>query len=276
MTFRQRAAIWLREPLLQFLLIGLVVYAVMAGRAPDPGEQRIVVDERVVTRLVERWTQSFRRAPSQAEIDGLIRDHVKDEVYYREALRLGLDRDDEAVRRLMRNKLVATVTSDAEARQPSDADLQALLDKDPARYAAEFRFDFTQVYLGDDSPVSRATAARVLAELERGDSDQAGVSLPLPRSFAGASSSDVASQFGDDFAARLRDLPLNRWSGPVTSGLGLHLVRVARRIPGDTPKVSTERQRLENDWRAAALSAAENRQYQDMLQAYDVVIEVKP
>ncbi len=274
MTLKQRAAAWLREPLLQFLLIGLVLYAALAGRAPDPGEQRIVVDERVVGRLVARWTQSFRRAPSQAEIDGLIRDHVKDEVYYREALRLGLDRDDEAVRRLMRNKLVATAATEAEATRPSDAQLQALLDQDPARYAAEVRLDFTQVYLGGDTPAVRGKAASVLASLARGGSPDGEVRLPMPRTFAQASSSDIASQFGDEFAAALRDLPAGQWRGPVVSGLGLHLVRVGRKLPGSPPQVGAIRQRLENDWRAAALAEAQERQYRELLTAYDVVTEV--
>ena len=274
MEFRTRSSEWLREPLLQFLLIGLALYAVLANRPPDPGEQRIVVNERVVSQLVARWTQSFRRAPSQAEIDGLIRDYVKDEVYYRAALRLGLDRDDEAVRRLMRNKLVATAASEAEATRPTDAQLQGLLDRDPARYAADSQFDFTQVYLGSDTPERRAKAASVLGTLQRGGSPDGEVRLPLPRAFTQTSRTAIDSQFGDEFSAALRDLPVGEWRGPVASGLGLHLVRVERKLPGSPPKVSAIRQRLENDWRAGALAAAQERQYRELLAAYEVVTEV--
>jgi peptidyl-prolyl cis-trans isomerase C len=271
MTLSQRAAQWLREPLLHFLLLGALVYAVMAGRAPDPGERRIVVDQAVVSRMVERWQQSFRRLPTQAETDALIRDYVKGEVYYREALRLGLDQNDEAVRRLMRNKLVTTLTADAEAARPSDADLQALLDKDPARYANSQRFDFTQVYLGDDTPANRARAASVLAQLQAGaDPARLSIPAPLPLRYTGSSTADIATQFGEEFVPAMQGVH-DQWEGPVVSGLGLHLVKVERSAAASKPKLADVRQRLENDWRSNAIAAAEDKRYRELLKGYDVV-----
>ena len=96
-AWRNRVAALLREPLVHFLIAGALLFVVLAGRAPDVGERRIVVDEAVVTGLVNRYVQAFRRPPSDEELDGLIRDYVRGEVYYREALRLGLDQDDEVV-----------------------------------------------------------------------------------------------------------------------------------------------------------------------------------
>lgn len=275
MTLRDRALLWLREPLVHFLLIGALVYALMSGRPVDPGERRIVVDQAVVTRMIERFSLSFRRVPTQAEIDGLVRDYVKDEVYYREALRLGLDRDDEAVRRLMRNKMVTLATSDAEVVSPSDTQLQALLDKDPARYASEVNFDFEQVYLGADSPANRTAATATLARLGGGASP-VGLTrpIPLPLRFTGASTSDVAAQFGEEFAASLRQQRDGQWAGPLASGLGLHLVRINRRLVPRPPKLAEVRQRIENDWRAAAIAAAEDKGYRALLQGYDVAIEL--
>jgi len=273
MTMHERALLWLREPLVHFLIAGAAVFALLSGRAPDPGERRIVVDEAVVGRLVDRWTQSYRRPPSAEEIDGLIRDHVREEVYYREALRLGLDRDDEVVRKRMRNKLAATNTAQAEASVPTDAELQALLDRDPARYAAETRYDLTQLYLGADSPAARAAATRQLARLNAGAAAATiGQPLPLPAQFKAAVSSDLAAQFGDEFAEALVTLPAGKWSGPIASGLGLHLVRVEQRRTATPPKLATVRQRAENDWRSAKIRAAEEQALQTMLDGYDVVI----
>jgi hypothetical protein len=274
MTLRERALFLLREPLLHFLLIGALVYVLLAGRQPDPGERRIVVSEAVVGRLAERFGDSFRRAPSRDELDGLIRGYVQDEVYYREALRLGLDRDDEVVRMRMRNKMVALATGEAETTTPSDAQLQVLLDKDPARYAREVNYDFAQVYLGDDSSSVRAGAAAVLGRLRNGaDPLTQSRPVPIPLNFANAPISDIAGQFGDAFAEQLRKLPEGQWSGPVASGLGLHLVRVARRSVPAPSRLAEVRQRVENDWRSAAIKVAEAKAYRDLLQGYDVVIE---
>lgn len=274
MTWRTRAAAMLREPLVHFLLAGAAVFAVLSGRPPDPGERRIVVSEAVANRLVDRWMQSFRRAPTTDEVDALIRDYVQDQVYYREALRLGLDRDDEVVIRRLRNKMVALAASEAEAATPSDAQLQALIDRNPARYAAEPLLDFTQVYLGGDTPAARAAAAQALAALGTGGSaDALRRPSPLPASYARAAASDVAGVLGDEFVTAVGKLPVGQWRGPVLSGAGLHLVRVDRRDPPQPPRLSAVRQQAENDWRSAATRQAVDQAYQRLLESYDVVIE---
>lgn len=274
MTFKERARRVAREPLVHFLLAGAVIFAVWSNVPPDPGERRVVVDEARVTRLVDRWIATYHRPPTDAEVDGLIRDDVKDQVYYREAQRLGLDRDDEVVVRRMRTKMESLAMSDAQAAQPSDADLQALLDKDPAKYAPLPVYAFDQVYLGDDTPAARAGAKTALAALN-GGAAPAGVSkpIPLPVHFDDANSADVADQFGDDFAASLLKLPQGQWAGPVKSGVGLHLVRIDKRVRPPKPRLADVRQRVENDWRSAKSQAAIDKAFDDMVRGYDVVIE---
>ncbi len=273
MTWRERAAAMLREPLVHFMIAGALVFAVMAGRPPDTGERRIVVNEAVVTRLVDRFTESFRRQPTPAELDGLISEYVHDQVYYREALRLGLDKDDEIVMRRMRNKMIAVATSEAEAATPSDAELKALLDKDPGRYAREPQITFSQIYLGADSPAARKTAQDALGVLQRGgDGARFASPAPMPGHFGAAPASDIAAQFGDDFASALAKLPRGRWA-VLTSGLGLHLVRVEAVAATTPPTVDEARQQLTNDWHDAAMRKAEDQAYRKILAGYDVVIE---
>lgn len=274
MNWRSGAALLLREPLVQFMLAGALVYAVMAGRAPDVGERRIVVNEAVVARLANRWTESFRRAPSQEELDGIISEYVRDQVYYREALRLGLDQDDEVVMRRMRNKMIALATSEAEAATPSDAELQKLIDQDPARYAPEVTYSFDQLYLGADTPQARAAATTALQMLRAGKpaSDLA-QPAPIPSRFGQSPASDVAAQFGDPFVDALRGQPLGQWSGPLASGLGLHLVRVGARSNPAPPSLDKVRQAVTNDWHNTQRRRAEDEAYRKVLANYDVVIE---
>ncbi|HEX4848369.1 MAG TPA: peptidylprolyl isomerase, partial [Novosphingobium sp.] len=245
----------------------------LSGRAPDLGERRIVVDERVVGGLVSRFYDSFRRMPTREETDGLIRDWVQDQVYYREALVLGLDENDEVVVRRMRRKMESLAVADAETKTPSDAELEAMIAKDPARYADEPRTSFEHVYLGADTPQARAEAERQLQRLHKGEA-VAGVPLPIPARFAKASSSDISGQFGDEFTLALRNLPTGQWSGPVASGLGLHMVRVTERGAAQPPQLAKVRQRVENDWRAAATAKAREEAYARILKGYDVVIEL--
>jgi len=273
-AWRTRAAALLHEPLVHFLMLGALVFVAMAGRAPDLGERRIIVDEPVVAGLVNHHVRAFRRPPTAEELDGLIRDHVRGEVYYREALRLGLDTDDEVVKKRLRNKMLAIAGAEAEAAQPSDAELQALLDADPARYAAPPRYRLEQIYLGPDAPALRAAAAAEIGRIPKGARPSITTQpLPLPARFDDASQTDLAEQLGDDFATALARLPVGTWMGPVVSGFGLHLVRIDQRVQPPRPRLADVRQRLENDWRSDAIRKAQDAHLQQLLDSYAVEIK---
>ena len=273
MTIKDTARRLIKEPLVHFLIAGALVFTLLSGRAPDLGERRIVVDERVVGGLVSRFYDSFRRMPTKDETDGLIRDWVQDQVYYREALALGLDEGDEVVVRRMRRKLESLAVADAETKAPSDAELQALIDKDPARYAEDPLTSFEQIFLGADTPDTRRTAEQQLPILRSGGTVPI-LPIPIPGKFSNASSADIAAQFGDEFTLALRGQPTGQWSGPVASGLGLHIVRVTKRGAAQPPVLVKVRQRVENDWRAAATTKAQSDAYARILKGYDVVIEL--
>ena len=266
MTWRARGAALLREPLVHFLVLGALVFALF-GDASSPEERRIVVDAARVERLAGQFAQTFRRLPSEAELDALIREDVRDEVYYREGLRLGLDRDDDVVRRRMRQKMEAFAVSPEDVGAPDEATLRRWLAAHPERFAGEARYGFEQRYLG----AGDGRAARALAALRAGGVF-AGKPIPLPARFADIGAGEVAGLFGEDFAAALDELPLGVWSGPVASGFGQHLVMVRQRRPAAPPPLAAIRQRVNNDWRAAQARARTEAAYRKMLARYDVTI----
>lgn len=262
----------LREPLVHFIAAGLLVFALLSGRAPDLGERRVVVNAQVVGTLVGRFRDSYGRLPTRDETDGLIREWVQDQIYYREALRLGLDQSDEVVVRRMRRKMEAMAVAEAESSTPDDATLQALLDRNPARYANDPQTSFTQVYLGADNPQNRVLAETGLALLRAGQ-PFAGPAAPVPASFSNSSGTDIAGTFGDAFTIALANVEPGAWQGPIMSGLGLHLVRVDARKAPQAPRLADVRQRVENDWRAAAIGKARENAYARIASGYDVKIE---
>ena len=261
---------WLREPLVHFLLAGLAVFAFSAwrGEAVDPAGRAIEIDAAQVGVLAQRFVQTWRRAPSAAELDGLIRDHIKEEVYYREALRLGLEADDAIIRRRLRAKMEYLATAQAETIAADDATLQRYLDGNAALYAVSAQFSFDQIYLGDGN----AVAAK--AQLARGEDWQAvGAPISLPRSVEDADRGQIAREFGEDFAGALAGVKAgDAWVGPVASGFGQHLLRVRAVTPGKAPALSQVRQRVENDWRAETAKAREAKAYQALLDGYTITI----
>ena len=276
MVLRDKLRATLREPLVHFLLAGLGLFLFFAwrGEAVDPESRTITITEEQVGRLAASWAQTWQRPPSQNEIDALIRDYVKEEVYYREGLRLGLDQNDTIIRRRMRSKMEFLANSELENETPTDATLQALLEKNPQAYAADARYSFDQIYLGaQDDDATRSRATRLLQELSKGAEWGAlGDRISLPSSLEKADRTQIATNFGDDFAQSLSTLKTGQWTGPIASGFGLHLVRIRALQASAKPKFADVRQRLENDWRAQTVKDREAKAYQTLLDSYTIRI----
>lgn len=277
MDFRGYMARGLREPLVHFLIAGAAIFTIYGRDASsvDVESRRIVVGEAQVQRLASMWSQTWRRPPNAIELEGLIKDYIKEEIYYREAKRLGLDEDDTIVRRRLRSKMEFLATSEAENMVPSDATLRAWLAKYPARYATDPVISFDSVYVGDnDEDLARAKAQRILAQLKAGgDAATLGSPTSLPRSMDAASQLSIGQQFGEEFSAALVRLPKGEWSGPVASGFGLHLVRINEIDVSRRHALGEVRQQVENDWRSATKAQRENKAYQALLDSYDIDIE---
>lgn len=268
----------LREPLMHFLLAGLAIFLFfgLSGGKPDIGDRRIVVNEEQVKRLANQWSQTWQRAPNPTELDGLIRDYIKEEIYYREGLRLGLDKDDVVVRRRLRSKMEFLETAEVENMPASDAELQAWLDRYPAKYASDSVFSFDQVYVsavnGNEAAMMKAKS--ILGHLQGGAKPDAfGDPIALPRSQEAVTAFEMDRQFGDEFVDALKSLPIGSWSGPVVSGFGLHLVRIRSLRAPHKPRLAEVRQAVENDWRNGTRENRESRAYQVLLDGYRIEIE---
>ena len=271
----------LEEPLLHFLLLGAAIFAayglVARGTGGDPG--KIVVTQGQLASMREGYIRTWQRAPTREELEGLIRDRVQEEVYYREALALGLDKDDLIIRRRLRQKMEFVSEGLVAPAEPSDAELQAYLKANAATFATERRFSFRQIYLNSQSRgVNLARdAERLLAGLNRAGAKASLAALGDPflleREFNNISARDVANIFGGKFAAALGNLPPGQWQGPVESGYGVHVVFLAERTEGRLPPLEDVREAVRREWTNAQQREAAGRFYQALLRKYAVTIE---
>lgn len=270
----------LREPLLHFLLLGAVLFAahgiLSRGSISEPG--RIVVTQGQIESMALLYARSWQRAPTDAELQGLIRNYVREEVLYREGLALGLDRDDPIIRRRVGQKL-EFISENAEAAEPSDGDLQAYLDSHPAVFAAEPRFTFRHIYLDPrrHKKMLAADAGRMLNELNSPgsslDASSLGDPTTLPLDFDKAAASRIKNTLGIQFAKALAEIAPGPWTGPVESGYGMHLVQVSERAEPRIPALAEVREAVKREWQLARRIAASEKSYQNLLQRYTVTIE---
>lgn len=271
----------LREPLLHFLLIGIGLFALYdVLRGGDTGAPRdIVVTEARVEALAESFATVWMRPPTPEEIKGLIDDHIAEEIYYREAIAMGLDQDDTVIRRRLRQKMEFISEDAATATEPTDADLRAYLAAHPEKFLEPAELTFVQVYFSTEKrgDQARASAERLLAELQAGGGPtilaEAGDPTLLPGDMQSASPQAVANAFGSDFAEQILEAPVGQWTGPLQSGFGLHLVRVDDRKAGGMPAFEQIRPLVLREWQSGQRTEF-NKAFLDGLKAkYDIRVE---
>jgi PPIC-type PPIASE domain len=271
----------IREPLLHFLLLGAAIftaYNLLPNRSSaEPG--KIVITQGQIEHLSTGFARTWQRPPTADELAGLVRDRVREEVYYREARALGLDKDDTVIRRRLRQKMEFVSDDIAAQAEPSDADLNAYLQAHPDSFRVEPRFTFRQVYL---NPKRRGEnlardAAQLLVLLNQAggtpETSALGDSLLLEYQFAAVPVSEVAKQFGEKFAAKLPGLTSGQWQGPIESGYGVHLVVVSERTEGRLPVLVEVRDAVRREWDNARRLEANEKFYQELQKRYTVTIE---
>ena len=208
------------------------------------------------------------------ELDALIDEFVREEVYYREALALGLDRNDAVVRRRMRLKMEFLMDSSANLLDPVTGELEAYFAANEGFYRLEPRLAFEQVYLGENtSPEMIADALNVLRSNSATDPLALGERSLLPAQLGLSSADVVFGVFGKGFFEQLAQLRPRVWTGPVRSTYGVHLVRILDSLPGRTPRLEEVRKEVLRDWKMAKASEIHDRDYAERRARF--VIEIQ-
>jgi peptidyl-prolyl cis-trans isomerase C len=259
------------EPLVQFLVLGGLIFALNGYVAADRQAYRIEVSQSDLARLRAQAFKQWGKEPDAVQLSGMLQDYIREEVLYRQALATGMDQDDVIVRRRLAQKM--EFLAQADVREPSAEEILAFYQQHPERYGAPAEVAFKQVYLSQElrGAALAADAAQALAQLRGGQAVQ-GDNLLLPGEFAAQSQPLVARDFGDDFAAALFALPVGQWSGPLRSPYGLHLVWVSQQAGERLQSFAAVRDKVRADLANQRLTEARDGAYQQLLSRYQVSV----
>ena len=271
----------LREPLLHFLLLGASIFAVdrLVSKRGGEDPELIVISEGRIAALAEGFARNWQRPPTSEELEGLIRDRVREEVYCREALALGLDQEDPVIRHRLRQKMEFITNDVAALAEPTDAELSAYLDAHPDVFRVQPQFSFAHVYLNLERHGENLErdAAQLLAQLKQAgahvDVPTLGDPFLLEHEFQAVPLAEVGKLFGETFATALGHCPRGQWQGPVESGYGAHLVLVHELTEGRIPVLGEVRDAVRREWANAHRLDANEKLYQELLKRYSVIIE---
>lgn len=263
---------WTREPLVHFLAAGTLVFALFAARGGevDPASRVIEVDRATQAQIALGFERLMSRAPTDAELDAQIDRFVREEVLYREALRLGLDQDDAIVRRRLAQKMDMLASARAETEQPSEETLRQYYSDNPEKFARDPRYTFDQLWFSTEG-AAKAAQGRIAGA---SDWQALGARISLPVTLDEEPRREVLDTFGERFVAEIDGLKTgDEWSAPIPSGLGWHLVRLRERTTGEVPPFDEARGDAENLWRSATIAERRERGYQVLREAYRVEID---
>jgi PPIC-type PPIASE domain len=270
----------LREPLLQFLALGAMLFALygLAGKRSAEAPEKIVVSASRIANLSDGFARTWRRLPNDQELQGLIEDYIRDEVFYREGRAAGLDRDDVIIRRRVRQKM-EFLADDMSVPEPADEQLAGYLASNPERFRAEDQFTFRQVFL---SATRRANTidsdskqmASILARADGAvDATVLGDPFLLGEEFRDVSPSKLTSIFGESFAKQISVMEKGRWQGPISSGFGQHFVFISERVSGNLPPLEAVRPLVHREWANARRLEAEQKLCALLRSRYEIVVE---
>jgi peptidyl-prolyl cis-trans isomerase C len=243
---------WLNEPLVHFVAAGLVLFAVSKLHTDEGGAHKIVITPQREAQLANRYALQFGASPSPTTLTQLVEQEIEEEILFRRGVALGLDRDDEIVRRRVVQKMQFLLHDVQAPPEPQEVELSAYFDRHAERYQTPPRVTFSHVYVsadpGDD--VARARARHALERLNQGEeASRLGDPFPDLYHFAAYEPEQVYRLFGrSEVAAAAFSVPSERWMGPYRSVYGWHLIRVESKQEARQPAFAEVRERVRTDY----------------------------
>jgi parvulin-like peptidyl-prolyl isomerase len=265
-----------REPLVGFLLLGGVLFTVSSfvGGSAGVTDRKIVVTVADVERLSQQFVRTWNRPASAEELQSQIDNYIREEVLYRTALSLGLDKDDFIVRRRLRQKMEFLV--EGAMLEPQESELRAYFHAHESSFLSEPMVSFRQVLVSDSRGSAAERDAQVLLTkliAAKSNDPEAGDPSLLPEDLQGAPLSRVRDQFGADFAESLAGAKPGQWTGPLRSAYGYHLVFVIEFDPSHLPRFEDVRAEVQRQWFAGNRTAVLDAQYRKLLGGFEVQID---
>jgi len=274
---------FLREPLLHFILIGVVIYLLYGAfspTVPEDDDKTIVVNAAEIEWMQTSWQQRWNRPPTDEELDGLIQQYIRETVLYREAVTMGLNQHDQVIRRRLAQKLEFLAKDLVNLTPPTEEELLDYFTTHIDRYQEPARLTFTQVFIDPDKrgDATLDDAEEIKASLiAQGDAienaGEFGDDFMLQNYYPEKDPIEIQKSFGSGFTESLLALSTGEWHGPVLSGYGVHLVYISHISEPPVPVFADERQRVAEEWKMDRSEELNEQFYTSLRDRYTIAIE---
>jgi hypothetical protein len=262
---------WLREPLLHFVVLGGLLFALdhcLVTRKDDP--RTIIVSAAANREAIETFRAARGHAPNAEELAALRRIWLDNEVLYREGLALGVDKGDTAIRERVIFKALSVVDSNVKLPEPSNDLLRAWFESHRDKYDEPARYDFDEAALsGDDS---EAAVRAFVTELNQGTPGDAKAGL---RVFKSRPQANLVQSYGAELTAALDHAPLGVWQALHTRD-GWRALRLNAITPAKPATFAAYRGMVRQDWTDATAAQQRTDAVRTLARKYTVRYEPVP
>ena len=280
MTKHSKLSTLLREPLFHFLLIGAVIFLLFSqiNTTEDENDKQIIITKEKIENLENAWIKAKGRQPSAEEMEQQLEYDIHEQVLYREAMAMGLDKDDMIIRRRLSQKMKYLFDDLSVVDKPSDAALKKFVSEHPSKFTKPATISFSQVYLdpkehGDRLEVDAKYLLEELSTTTIKETIGFGDRSLLPYEFSNERESDIRGMFGEAFVKQVFKAKTDSWQGPFSSAYGLHLIYIKTRSNAYLPPLSAMRDRVERVWISTKQREANEIFYQSLLERYEIIVD---
>lgn len=271
---------FINEPLLHFALIGVALFLLYGlFNAESDTENQILIDDSDVSEIVTKFQMQWNRPPTADELSGLMGEMIQQEVFYQEALRLSLDHNDEIIKRRLSQKMKFLSNDLADMVEPTDTELQAFLSSNAEKFQTPAYYDFYQIYISPDKHEDPIERAHFILSHSSGKSpdEMENMSDPIALKYYYENITDfnLRRQLGTEFLMSMSQIEIGKWSGPINSGFGSHLIYLVDVIPPATPDLSEVRNEVLTELNYVRQAELKESIFKELLSQYQLVFDFK-
>lgn len=274
---------FLREPLVHFMFIGSLIYGLFglfAEQEVEITDNTIVISATEIEVFKSSWQKRWNRLPTEKELDGLIQEYIRETVLYRQAISMGLDKNDRVIRRRLAQNMQFLVEDLATMLDPDEQTLQAWYKDNSKLFLEPPKYTFTQIFLDPDKrgDTTLDDATQIMLKLQAQtdplkDISELGDGLMMQDYYPEKTPIEIQKQFGSGFTQSLLGLSPGEWHGPVLSGYGVHLVYIQNISEASTPPLASIIDQVKAEWMLEQRAQLNKNFYDKLISTYDIVIE---
>ena len=226
-----------------FFLIGITLYLIDIGLNSYNDKEIYISDQEIIS-LVNAWKSQVGRNPNEDEITRIINNLVEEEILYREALILGLDKEDRIIKRRLAQK-ISFLKQESISRKPTNNEILEFFSKNKDKYFIDSKYSFKHYFFSSENN----SKERSLISFDNIDKNISIASDPffLGKNFVELNTNDIKNDFGINFASYFNNIKLNKWIGPIESPFGHHIVYITNFTEGYYPDIAMVFKQVEID-----------------------------